>query len=190
MGPPETAPRPPKKRVESARSEAPDAKPGESGQECLPGFPRESRGDEPLGSVVEAAASTTTNARIRLHADGRRHEGGLLTGVAEGVIQGLRHPGAKPVELGGARRDVGKRNIHGPCSGRHFSIGPTRSDANRYLHRFRLEHFRLLQASFRPKSLRMSLRRHPIQRGRRPVNRLGREGRPAAGHQAELGASA
>jgi hypothetical protein len=50
------------------------------------------------------------------------------------VIQGLRQPGSKPMQVGGAGGGVGKGSIHGPCSGRHFSIVPADSLANRYLH--------------------------------------------------------
>jgi hypothetical protein len=53
------------------------------------------------------------------------------------VIQGFRQPAHQPLQVRSARRADGKVGIHGPCSGRHFSIGPASTNANRYLHRLR-----------------------------------------------------
>lgn len=102
--------------------------------------PRGWRGAKPPDSVVDAAAAATMDARVGLHADGGGHEGRLLTGIAEGVIQGFRHPGAKALQLGGAGGNAGEGSLHGPCSGRHFSIGPADADANRSLYRFSRKH--------------------------------------------------
>ena len=96
-------------------------------QECLEGC-----------SVVETGAATATKTRVGLHTDGGRQVGRLFAGIAEGVIQGLRQPGSKPMQVGSAGGGVGKGSIHGPYRGRHFSIVPADAIANRYLHRLSL----------------------------------------------------